>query len=330
MVTPLFKMIETTSTKTHGGARKGSGRKSFDREFEDRRMLCMWLCDWFARQVGNAQRPASDAKCEEMVDGGLPLAKPQFETAKRERSVPGRRWGKARRGERPFGPEEMVAVCAAADKHKFWDLRWRRSLPNTRDDPVTLLLLTLVAAEGGFENQLSEKKEFKRLQTIMVRTLSSLVACTSERAFDNRKTETLEALRDWQDFVDDTAAAPVGLRGGYVYLRHDLLAAEWGEDDPRGWILHPARTAKRIAALRFGGPMDSVELARTQVWSMKYTAHNFSDSQSMMQHIRRLKNGPAAVVSVKLREPNEQNPTADIDDLMSEAAKIETGTKLAQ
>lgn len=314
MVTPLFKILKTPLPKSYGGARKGAGRKAFDREFEDRRMLCMWLCDWFARQVGNAQRPASDSQCEQAVNNGLPMSKPEFLT---DRSVQGGMWGKARRGERPFGPQRMLTVCAAADTHKFWDSGWRRSLPSTLDDPLTTLVLTLVAAEGGFENQLNEKREFKRLQTNMARSLSCLMVCKSEKQFANRKEAALAALREWEDFVDDEELAPVGLRGGYVDLDQDRLLAEWGEEDPRSWRFHPPRTAKSILALRFRGSLDSVALARAQVWSLEYTANNFSDSNVMVQHIRRLKKGPSAVVSLTSREPNNENLFADLDDLLS-------------
>jgi hypothetical protein len=329
MVTPLFKISETTSPKSYGGVRKGAGRKSFDREFEDRRMLCMWLCDWFARQVGSAQRPASDSQCEQSVNDGRPQSKPEFLTV---RSVLGGMWGKARRGERPFGPERMLTVCTAADKHKFWDVAWRRSLPKFLDDPLTTLLLALIAAEGGFDNQLKEKKQFKMLQTSMARALSSLLACTSKKQFDNRKEAALTALRDWLDFVNDVIKAPVGLRGGYVDIRHDLLAAEWGGEDPRLIFkpFNPLRTKKCISSLRFGDPLDLVAIARAQVCSMEYTANNFSDSQIMMKHIRRLKEPPSAVTSVISLELTDKDIFADLDSLMSRAASIETGTKLAQ
>lgn len=319
MMTPLFKIAKTASPKSYGGARKGAGRKAFDHEFEDRKMVCMWLCDWFARQVGSAQRPASDAQCEQSVNDGLPQSKTEFLTS---RSVLGNMWGKARRGERPFGKERMVSVCSAADKHKFWYAGWRRNLQGPLDDPLTTLLLTLVAAEGGFQNQLIEKKEFNRLQTSIARALSSLMACTSEKQFANRKKAALAALREWLDFVNDVKGALVGLRGGYVDLRHDLLAAEWGDEEPRSIFkpFNPSRTKKCLSALRFGDPLDLVVIARAQVCSMEYTANNFSDSQIMMKHIRRLKEPPSAVTSVISREPNENDPFADLDDLLSRAA----------
>jgi hypothetical protein len=211
----------------------------------------------------------------------------------------------------------MQAVVTAADKLKLWDARWRRVLESHQGDYMTMLLLSLIAVEGGTENLTAEKNEFKKLQTRLEKSLHSLLKSESKRTFESRKMASLTALAAWSDFAGDAENAPIGLRGGRVGLREDLLASEQGEDDIRSWILHPARTTKRIAALQFVGSTDFLKLAINQVWAMEYDAHNFSDSKAMVSHIKRLTTPlPAPLV---VAAPSPLDSFSDIGSLLRSA-----------
>ncbi len=267
-------------------------------ETEDRCLASAWLCEWFGRRLaGKLGRSASDADCEQAVNNCFALTLPIFQTQK---STLGGMWAKARRGERPFNSERTAAVVAAADKLKFWDPAWRRGLSKAsgESDHLTLLMLSLLSVEGPAE-QARERAEFAERQAALQAALSELKAGTS-KTFERRRAAALAALESWHRFSSTLSA-------GIVDLQPDLLSSiQSGHDDPRRWSLHPGRTSKRLTALSFGQPLESIERAQWQVWALHYQAHNFSDSRMMMQKIKKL--------NALARAPLEPAPTINILD----------------
>lgn len=291
-------MKKPGKTITRGGRRAGAGRKvgGQNAETENRRLSIAWLCEWFGRRLSaRLGRAASDADCEQSVNNCFALTSPIFHSQK---STLGGAWAQARRQERPFNSERTAAVVAAADKLKFWDPAWRRSLAKAsgESDPFTLLMLSLLAVDGPAE-QARERANFKVLKAALQAALSDLKASTSKN-FKRKLAVVLAALESWHEFSSVLSAGSVG-------LQRDLLASELGDDDPGGWVLHPARTIKQLALLSFGQSLDSVEKARAQVWALQYVAHNFSDSRLMIRKVRTLKTGQRLSC-----EPT--NPEADL------------------
>lgn len=275
-------LIPKKTKASRGGRRVGAGRKfgGKNEETEDRCLASVWLCEWFGRRLTvKLGRAASDADCEQAVNNCFALTLPIFQTQK---STLGGMWAKARRGERPFNSDRTASVVAAADRLKFWDHAWRRSLPKSsgESDPFTLLMLSLLAVEGPAE-QARERAEFEVRQAALQAALSALKASTA-RTFERRRDAALAALEVWREFS-------LSLSAGSVDLQPDLLSSiEPEADDPRRWVLHPGRTNKRLAALSFGQSLELIEKARAQAWALHYNPHNFSDSKMMTQKIKKM------------------------------------------
>lgn len=313
-------MTLTLPKTTRGGARQGAGRKAFDVEFEERKIICMWLCDWFARELGTAQCPATDAKCEEAVNNSLPSTAPEFETSKAQA---GGMWAKARRGERPFNEDRMQAVMFAAGKktakkEKFYDAGWRLNRAvNVGTDHMTMVLLSLIALDGGLGNQNDEKEEFEKLQTNLHKSLYALSSSHKRRtSFKNSKAAALAALAKLQSFLANDADAAVELRSGRISIKEEseLLASPYydGESWSPDWVLNPRKVIKQIGALQFGESLTPVTIALGQTWAMRYETPIFSDSVAVMNHIDRLNKDPL----FKLSPYPEFNAHADIDSFI--------------
>lgn len=267
---------------SRGGRRVGAGRKAGGQnvETEDRRLSSAWLCGWFGRRLtSKLGRLASDAECEQAINNCFSPDVPIFQTQK---STLGGMWAKARRGERPLNAERTTSIIAAADRLKFWDPTWRRSLPKDsgESDPLTLLMLSLLSVDGLAE-QGRERTEFAERQLVLQAALAALKTGTAH-TFERRRAAALAALEGWRDFSS-------ALSAGYVYLQPSLLSSiEPEADDPRRWVLRPGRTINRIAALSFGQPLESLVKTQWQVWALHYEAHNLSDSRMMIQKIKKL------------------------------------------
>lgn len=281
----MTQTTNQTSRFGYGGARHGSGRKASDEDqgFQDRKLISVWLCGWFSSRLQVLlKRHVYDADCEQAINEWFPLERPVFES---EKSTLGGMWAKARRGERPFSPVRLAAVVTAADKLKFWDPRWRRDLANAsgESDHLSLLLLSLIAVEG-FDGQKSEKHEFAKLQKVLQRAIDGLTA-SAPAQFEKRRLAAVAALQAWSEFV-------LGLAAGHVCVRPDLAASiESGVDDERRWVLHPARTIKRLLTLKFESKHDVLFKASWQVWALDYRAANFSESAMLLNHLRKRKTG---------------------------------------
>lgn len=285
---PRFFKMPLSSLKKQpgpGGARLGAGRKAGGQNngTQDRKLMCAWLCDWFGRQLsGRLKRPASDADCEQSVNNCFSDDKRVFES---EKSTLGGMWAKARRAERPFASGRLTAVVTAADKLKFWDPRWRRDLAKTsgESDHLSLLLLSLIAVEGA-DGQKSEKFEFAEQKKALQRSVDRL-AKADLLQFGKRRSAAVTAFQAWSEFVQ-------GLVAGHVGVRPDLASSiESGVDDERRWVLHPARTIKRLSNLKFDTKHDVLFKASWQVWALYYRAANFSESTMLLNHLRKRKTG---------------------------------------
>lgn len=282
--------------KESGGARSGSGRKAFDVEFEDRKIICMWLCDWFARKLGSAQRPATDAECELATNNSFPSTKIKFKTSKAQS---GGMWAKARRGERPFSDERMKDVMFAAVKRKFCDKASRiNDAENTKNCHATMALLTLIAEDGGLGHQNAEKQEFENLQANLHKSLHKLSSSDKRRAsFERSKGAALEALTKLRSFLEKDEDASVDFCSGRISIKDDadLLASPYydGESSSPDWILNPRKVIKKIAALKFGDSLTPVSIALGQTWAMQYETPIFSNSIAIVNHVKRLNADPS-------------------------------------
>lgn len=270
-------------SKNQGGARLGAGRKAGgqNHDSEDRKLVCAWLCHWFARSLqSRLKRPVSDADCEQFVNERASASNPVFESQK---ATLGGMWAKARRGERPFSPDRMARVVTAADKLKFWNPRWRRDLAaaSGETDQLALLVLSLISVEG-LDSQLSEKREFLKRQAALQRSLSAAATCT-EGKFEKCRQAALESLRAWAEFTSSLEAGRPG-------VLTDLEASIDG-DDIRRWILHPDRTINRLLTMRYESRDEVLSKAAGQTWALEYRAHNFSDSSILTRHLRNLRSG---------------------------------------
>lgn len=263
---PKQKALEP---KINGGARTGAGRKAFDQNYEDRRILSMWVCDWFTRQYLIVKKiKLNDGGAEaEINECFLGKPKPVF----KEKPVTniGKMWNAAKRGERPFSNERMIMIVTAAGKLGFWDISF--SLEEIEDDLLTVFILRMLAVDG-FHNQAESKKQFVRLQSKLRITLKHLMT-PNESNFVKRKAKVMKALNEWKDFAD---IFPI--TAGEIGLRQDVLASfqDW-QNEIRAWTLRPSRSIKLISPLKFGGNCKWVRLTLEQVEALYFNKHLFYD-----------------------------------------------------
>ena len=266
-----------------GGVRRGAGRKAGGQNLdtEDRKLVCVWLCEWFSQRLqARLKRPCSDSDCEQSINETAPADKPVFESQK---ATLGGMWAKARRGERPFSPERMTSVVAAADSLKFWNPRWRRQLVKSTGeaDQLSLLLLSLISVEG-LDNQRSERLRFLKLQAALQHSLSKIASCT-ESKFEDCRHAAIGALQSWEDFNSELLAGVADVREDVVY------SIEPGTDDSRRWMLHPQRTIKRLRLLKFAARHEVLKKATGQIWALNYQAHNFLSGPIVLAELRKEK-----------------------------------------
>lgn len=253
--------------KINGGARPGAGRKAFDQNYEDRRILSMWVCDWFERQFRLVKKikKLSDADAESMINAEFSL--PVFKTE--PITSAGKMWNAAKRGERPFSNDRMTMIATAAEKLKFW--RAGHNIEDIEDDLLTVFILRMLAVDG-FHNQAETKKQFDTLQEKLRTTLKDLLNPTKQD-FAKRKTRVLKTLNEWKDFADDYPK-----NAGEIGLRRDVLASfENWDSDIRAWRLRPSRSIKLITPLKLGGNFQWVKQTLQQVEALHFETHLFYD-----------------------------------------------------
>lgn len=273
--------IRSSFTRGPGGVRPNAGRKAGGQNLdtEDRKLVCVWLCEWFSQRLqARLKRPCSDSDCEQIVNETALADQPVFESQK---ATLGGMWAKARRGERPFSSNRMTSVVSAADKLKFWNPRWRRRLAKStgESDQLSLLLLSLISVEG-FDNQRLERRKFFKLHAALQHSLSKLASCT-ESKFEDCRNAAIEAFQNWEDFNSELVAGRADVREDVVY------SIEPGSDDFRRWVLHPQRTIKRLRLLKFASRQDVLKKATGQVWALNYQAHNFLNGPIILAELRK-------------------------------------------
>lgn len=240
-----------------GGGREGAGRKVFDQNCEDRRILSMWLCDWFTRQYFIVMRSKlSDARAEKEVndystEGAVFNEEPATNV--------GKMWNAAKRGERPFSLDRLGAIASAADKLKL--VAFGRVKGAKYEDRITACTLMMLA-EDGFTDFLKIKKEFLARQKDLFHCLHKL-ATTKEAKFEHIKNDAILKISEFESF---TEAIPY--MAGYVSIRPDLEASFQDQEDIRRLKLKPKAAIKLIAKLRCDSDLSVLDLIIKQVWSL--------------------------------------------------------------
>lgn len=258
---------EVLEPKINGGARPGAGRKAFDQNFEDRRILSMWLCDWFTRQYFIVNKiNLKDGDAESVVnecfrDGLVFKDEPATNI--------GKKWNAAKRGERPFSNDRMTMIATAAEKLNLW--RAGLCIEEIEDDLLTVFILRMLAVDG-FHSQDETKKQFDNLQLKLRTALKDLLNPTKQD-FAKRKARVLKTLNEWKDFADDYPK-----NAGEIGLRRDVLASfENWDSDIRAWKLRPSRSIKLITPLKLGGNFQWVQQTLQQVEALHFETHLFYD-----------------------------------------------------
>lgn len=286
-----------TSQNTHtngfangfGGARIGAGRKpgGQNADMHDRKVVTMWFCDWFARQL-QAQKGrnavVTDADCEEVVNQCFHFDKPVF---KSEKTMLGGMWQKARVGSRPFNPERLAAVAAAAEKLGFWSQAWRDSSRlGPYADKQDLFILAMISVDG-FTDQRETKLQFNNLHAKLTKQLNRLRKCVYPLKFDKVKVSAIKALNEFADFKEQLSPT-----AGHVVLRHDLEASFQNFDtDYLCYQLKPAQALKWLELLQFGRGAERLKRLAWQIWALDFSTDFRFDIGSAKKHIQKTKTG---------------------------------------
>lgn len=282
-------LIANSKSNNFGGSRPGAGRKAGGQnaDMQDRKVVCMWFCDWFARQL-KAQKGrravVTDSECEESVNRCFQFSKPVFAS---EKVRLGGMWRKARVGTRPFSPERLSSVATAAEKLGFWSQAWR----DTRGlgpyaQKQDLFVLAMIAVDG-FTDQRQAKQQFKTLHTKLTKQLKRLNECVDPLNFDKVKAVALKAFVEFVDFKEQLSPT-----AGHVVLRYDLEASfQDFENDYRYYQLKPAQALKWLELLQFGRGAERLKRLAWQVWACDFSTNFKFDISSAKKHIRKTKTG---------------------------------------
>lgn len=251
-----------------GGARVGAGRKAGggNRDQKDRVLITQWLCSWFSIKAGSGGVPATDAQCEELVNGKVHRNDPVFPT---ERLMSGGMWGKARRGERPFSQDRIQRVCDAAQKLGYWKVTWKKNPSGQRDDPYTLTLLYLSACcIHGFSELREETRIFNACKESLIKNLQSL------RAAPNSSSAKLKVKKA----ISHYDAATRDFNHGHPVTRaddelHDSLwdmpARRYSQELQR-YIFNIERAQCALESLK---PENASAWVNEQLWKLNYTVY---------------------------------------------------------
>lgn len=240
-----------------GGGREGAGRKTHDQNYKDRRILSMWICDWFFRQYLIVKKISlNDGDAESVVNDCF-----QFSTVFKDEPATnvGKMWNAAKRGERPFSLARLGSIASAAEKLKL--VTFGRVKGAKYEDGITACTLMMLA-EDGFTDHLKIKKEFSVRQKALFDCLCKL-ATAKEVQFERIKTESLSKIMEWESF---TEAIPY--MAGYVYIRPDLEASLQDPQDIRRMKLKPNIAIKLISKLRYGSDLYVLDVIIKQVWAL--------------------------------------------------------------